>query len=313
MAEKATAAEAQTLMILGDITDAKDRHSSALVNQVVDSIGALARRIPEVVLLAGNHDWLMRNEVFFRFLNHIPNVRFITNPTEDELDERRVVFLPYSKNPHADWKQLDLHTSPPDLIFMHQTFAGAIASNGEEMEGESMPPLPMSSRVYSGDIHVPQTLGIKDGPQVTYVGSPYHVHFGDDFKPRIMMLDRRCREQWYSDLKTPKRVSLKLASLRDLERLDVEAGDQIKLRFNLAPEDRHRWQAIKREALAAMHERGVLVEGIQLVAGSPAERIKGVRDQALRNLFPVDVIEEFARQEELPGDALEIGLNLLES
>lgn len=301
-------------MILGDLTDAKDRHSASLVNQIVDALSALARRVSEVVLIAGNHDWLLRHESFFRFLNHIPNVRFITQPTEDELDGRRVMFLPYSKTPRADWAPLDLHTFQPDLIFMHQTVAGSIASNGEAMEGEDLPLLPASARVYSGDIHVPQVVRLKEGPAVTYVGSPYHVHFGDDFSPRVMMLDRRCREHWLTDLKTPRRVSLKAKSLRAVRCLELDPGDQIKLKFDLAAEDRHRWAAIKREAIGILESKGVHVEGIELVSSQPDARIKpDDAEPARKQVSTKTLVVEFARTEGLPGDALDIGLDLLES
>lgn len=312
LAARASDIEAQTLMILGDLTDAKDRHSASLVNQITDSIGAIARRVPEVVLIAGNHDWLLRNEAFFRFLNHIPNVRFITKPTEDELDERRVMFLPYSKTPRAEWTPLDLHTFQPELIFMHQTVAGAIASNGEAMEGEDLPLLPSKCRVYSGDIHVPQTIRLKDGPEVTYVGSPYHVHFGDDFSPRILMLDRRCREHWLTDFKTPRRVSIKASGLRQLRRLDLDPGDYVKVRFELSAADRHQWASIKREAVAILEDRGVKVEGVQLLSTAHQSRIK-VEGQPLPSSQPSDIVSEFVSQEGLPGDVLEVGLQLLES
>lgn len=313
MAEKATGAEVKTILIMGDLTDAKDRHSASLVNQIVDALSALARRVEEVVLIAGNHDWLMRHEAFFRFLNHIPNVRFITQPTEDDLDGRRVMFMPYSKNPRGDWSSLDLHTFQPDLIFMHQTVAGSIASNGDEMPGEDLPLLPASARVYSGDIHVPQVVKLKEGPAVTYVGSPYHVHFGDDFSPRVMMLDRRCREHWLTDFKTPRRVSLKAKSLRAVKSLDLDPGDQIKLKFELPVEDHHRWAAIKREAIEILESRDVIVEGIELLSNKPDSRITSENQPAQAQLSTATLVTDFAHAEGLPGDVLDIGLDLLES
>lgn len=298
-------------MLLGDLTDAKDRHSAHLVNQIVDSLSAVAKRIPEVVLIAGNHDWLLRDESFFRFLNHIPNVRFLTRPTEDDLDERRVMFLPYSKNPRSEWSSLDLQTFAPDLVFMHQTVGGSIASNGEAMEGEDLPLLPATARVYSGDIHVPQVVRMKDGPEVTYVGSPYHVHFGDDFKPRVLMLDRRCREHWLSDFKSPRRVSLKVGSLRELRHAQLNPGDQIKLRFDLSAEDHHQWIRIKREAVAILEEQQVVIAGVKLEPNRSKARGSNVKLSAdLRS--PAMILSQYADRDELPGSVLDVGLDLME-
>ncbi len=296
----------RTLLILGDITDAKDNHSAELANLVVQSFDRL--RLDDIIVLAGNHDWLKRGQEFFRFLNYFNKVRFITKPYEDEGNVKpgspSAFFLPYSKNPMQDWKGFDF--SHYDYLFLHQTLAGAIASNGEAMEGEALPPL-NAGRVFSGDIHVPQDIG-----GLTYVGSPYHVHFGDNFTPRCILIGRDGKEQ---DLHFPsiRRMSVRVQSLRELSRLDLRPGDQIKLRMNLAEEDKHAWSRIKREAMEILRDAEVSVHGIELsvVAGSRRTRIDGGRPAATRKT-PAEAILSYVQHEELPATVYQVGLDILE-
>src|SRR5690242_16678391 len=72
----------KTLLVLGDLTDRKDNHSSELVNRIVRVIRDLQRDCPgiRIIILTGNHDWLKGGEEYFRFLNHLDNVTFVTRP-----------------------------------------------------------------------------------------------------------------------------------------------------------------------------------------------------------------------------------------
>src|ERR1700761_5938869 len=64
--------------LLGDLTDSKDRHSATLVNKIVNGLTSLK---PPVYILEGNHDYKAdKKNPFFRFLNHIEGLRFITEP-----------------------------------------------------------------------------------------------------------------------------------------------------------------------------------------------------------------------------------------
>ena len=209
----------KTLLILGDLTDQKDRHSSELVNKIVKHLNELP--IDDVKILCGNHDWLVRGQEFFRFLNSFPHLQFITSPWEDDdVHGESAFFLPYSKNPVEDWKGMDF--SHYSWLFMHQTIKGAVASNGQVMDGETLPPL-NAAQVYSGDIHVPQVIS-----GVTYVGSPMAIHFGDNFKPRAILLDRNGVEH---DLhfETIKRVVIKVTSLQGCQDSQEVPGEVVCL------------------------------------------------------------------------------------
>ncbi len=294
----------RTLLILGDLTDAKDNHSAELTNRIVEVMKKIPRSI-SVIILTGNHDWLKAGQEFFRFLNVLPNVRFITRPTEDEdVNGPTAFYLPYSKDPIKDWAPFDF--SHYEYLFMHQTVSGARSSNGQEMEGEALPPL-NAGKVYSGDIHVPQV--IRD---VEYVGSPYHVHFGDDFIPRAVLLDRNGKA---SDLhyETIRRITLKVSSLRELRRAKFRAGDQVKLRIELTEAEKHEWSRIRREALAILKEAEVVISGIELIVIKSTRRISLEESRASKHLTPADAVTRFVESEELGGDALDVALDIIET
>lgn len=296
----------RSVRILGDITDAKDHHSATLVNRVVDNVQAI--HCDDVWLMSGNHDWLQRGQEFFRFLNHLPGVRFITRPTEDETVgfHELNIFLPYTKTPAKDWETIDW--GHYDYAFMHQTINTARASNGQVMEGEGVPAMDVRRRVYSGDIHVPQTIG-----NVTYIGSPYHVHFGDNFDPRVLILHSRGKETWLR-MPSPKRIVLNASSLRDVRNADLQADDQVKLRMTLEAADKHAWGRIKREAVAMLEDKGVLVHGAELlIAGEKQRWSAAARNKVLDTVTDAERVTRYVESEELGGMALDAALDVLES
>lgn len=293
----------RSLLVLGDLTDAKDRHQATLVNRIVASFQGL--KIDDIIIMAGNHDWLKQGEEFFKFLNALPNVRFLTQPTEDFTPGGPLAyFLPYSKNPCKDWKGMDF--SHYDLLFMHQTIRGAVASNGQEMEGEELPDF-SGPRVYSGDIHVPQVIG-----GLTYVGSPYHVHFGDNFKPRAILLDKQGREH---DLhfETISRVVVKVDSVRALQRKRFKPGDQVKLRVELPESDKHQWSRIRREAVEVLTTAGVEVHGVELIVAKSTKRVEIGGRPTRASFSPQESVLRYVEREELGGAVLDAALDILEA
>lgn len=301
----------RTLCILGDLTDAKDNHSAELVNRIVGVFRRLHREHPllKVWVLSGNHDWLVRSQEFFRFLEVIPNLRFITTPTEDD-DVKGPVsafFLPYSKQPVQDWAGLDL--SHYDYVFMHQTIAGAIASNGQKMDGEALPDLSAPGKIYSGDIHVPQVIG-----PLEYVGSPYHVHFGDRFGARCVLIekDRTPVNLYYKDypLRVTMTVERRLTPLQ-IDEMCLRPGDQVKLRIQLHERDKHDWQRIRRDALAELKAVGAIVAGVELIIEKAEGRI---HEQKLRKgIDPDQALYDFVQREEWGPDAWDAAQEIIQA
>lgn len=294
----------KTILILGDLTDAKDYHPSELANKLVAGVSRLASKC-KVVILLGNHDYLKKGQGFFSFLNCIPNVQFITEPTEDLEPGISCMLLPHTRTPAKDWAGMDFGQHY-QYVFMHQTVGGAVASNGQEMNGEDVPPFPPGPKVMSGDIHVPQII-----KGVEYIGSPYHVHFGDDFAPRCVLIDRRYK---HHDLtfKTPRRVSLKLSSLKELKRrvTALDPGDMVKLTLELPRSEIVGWSALRREARLVLDQAELKVESLRLSIARSERRLDVKPDR--RVLSDEQVIERFVLRDELGADALELGLELLQ-
>src|SRR5438128_2437284 len=93
------AVKPDALMLLGDLTDEKDRHSSVLVNRLVDEIKRTAELTP-VHILKGNHDYIDEANPFFDFLQDLKSVNYYRHPTRwDNLFTATVVFLPHAKHP----------------------------------------------------------------------------------------------------------------------------------------------------------------------------------------------------------------------
>lgn len=290
----------KSLCILGDLTDAKDYHSAELVNLVVTRVTMLSWLGAHVYILMGNHDYLRKGHAFFQFLSQIPNVTFITEPLDTSSEGEPCLFLPHTKDPAGDWAGMDF--SHYRYLFLHQTVDGAIASNGQKMEGDTLPGLHAAGKVYSGDIHVPQVIG-----PVEYVGSPYHVHFGDRFRPRCLVL-------WDSEVEvlrfpTISRITLDVNSLEELADQRLRAKDQVKLRIHLGREELHQWHAIKRDATKLLTDAGVEVHGVELVAPKTRRRVRvGV---APNTSGPEDILARYVRREDMGADFLDLGLDLL--
>lgn len=294
----------QTLLILGDLTDAKDNHPAELVNRTVKALNSLP--VERVVVLAGNHDWLREGHEFFRFLNHLPNIEFITKPTEDkEVKGELCYFLPYSKNPAKDWAGWDF--GHYRYVFMHQTIKGARASNGQKMEGESLPDLSAAGKVYSGDIHVPQVIG-----PVEYIGSPYHVHFGDDFDPRLVLIEKGGRAVDLHYREAPRRVAVRVPSLRELNRklLFAKPGDMMKVVVELNDAEKHEWSKIRREAQGMLREARVDLHGLEMEVMRSDRRITASAPERLK-LSPEAILRRYVEDEGIGGDAYDIALEVM--
>lgn len=296
--------ELKTLMILGDLTDAKDYHPASLTNRLVDAVAVLSWLGVEIWILMGNHDYLRKGHAYFNFLQHLPNVHYVAAIEEVSDDGKgpAAIMLPHTKDPVGEWRGRDF--THYDLLFMHQTVDGAVASNGQVMRGEHMPWL-QARKVWSGDIHVPQVIG-----GVEYVGSPYPVHFGDSFTPRCVLLDRRARA---SDLhfKTIGRHILRFLPGDESALQYVRPGDQVKAIVELSLAERHEWRRVQREVLAMLKNAGADVHDLRLAAPGTSEGPTRGPNRAMAGLSDDEALLAFVEARELGGDAYEAGLETM--
>lgn len=304
LADECDSRDVKTLGVLGDLTDAKEGHNAELVTAIVEGIVLVSRYVERVVINLGNHDYLREGFPFFRFLENLPKVTFVWDkPTVIDGWKKNSLWLPHTKHPNEDWEGLDM--SHFNYVLMHQTVSGSIASNGMKMDGEPIPDLSRAGKVYSGDIHVPQVVGC-----VEYVGSPYHVHFGDKFVPRCVLLDSRGVP---NDLhfECLRRYVISAGSITELKTKlrGVRAGDQIRVRMELTAEEAVSWEFVRTEVASLVAQTGGVGEGVELKRPKSAPR----RDPAAsRQMTPEERIFDYVVREGLGADAFDVAMEVLE-
>lgn len=302
----------QRLFILGDLTEAKDRHPAPLVNRLADQLDDFVHKADaEVIIIPGNHDYIDPAHPFFGFARHIPGVTFITKPTFKEVPivarrTARCWFLPSTRNPD-DWADLDFGKA--DYIFTHQTYTGALSESGYSLSGFSTSLFGRSkARILSGDIHVPQIVG----KRVEYIGAPYRTRFGDTFSPRCLLIG----EDGDLDLHfpCPEKHLIVCDSIRsfksELKAVRAQEGDLIKVRFRLDRAGFADWQDARRQIIEISKDMGlVLASSAPVLVGDRQPTAKGDYKPA-EAIHPRALMEDQVKREKLPSAFLEIGLAL---
>lgn len=298
--------ETVATFLAGDITDAKDRHSATLVNKIVEGLLKLK---PPVYIAMGNHDYRDPRNPFFKFLNHIEGIHFVTKPTVIKAGKRMAVIPHYRKQNEFD-EAVDLVGSDngvvPDSFLVHQTFAGAIAESGVLLNGlsasliESLKP-PLG--VYAGDVHRPQTQGA-----VTYIGCPYHVRFGDDFNPRVFWVDQKGKKSsLYFD--APFKWSLTVRDADDIANNErLAEGDQVKLTVEVPREEMVDWKATRAAVLAACKKLKLEVHGIKLEVNTTKRRERISHKVSHDN---TSTVEDFCRLERVSKRIRDAGIKII--
>lgn len=312
--EQAKQYKPKGVLILGDLTEGKDKHSSMVVNRLVDGMVAIAKRAPLIILKA-NHDYLDEEWPFFRFLDREElNIKFVAQPETMTMDGRRVLLLPHTRNYEDDWAEFKWNEY--DLIFCHQTFDGAKAENGQELRG--IPPAVFKGfigQVWSGDIHVPQQVN----KNVGYVGAPYRVHFGDKYEPRVLMLGTTPQNKpQQQDLEFPClwRHVFDVSALKELQvrvHSDTKAGDQVKVRVHLRKSEFAIWPAMRKEMVEYIEKAKLVLCGMEIKVKQERQRITS-KDAGVGNLVkPMDILNEYADERDLNKTIRKLGRGYLEA
>lgn len=242
------------LFILGDVFDKKDRHPATIVNRLARILMEIANNVP-ITILQGNHDYLKPEHPFLSFLDHLPNIRWLDQPTELDFGGLHTLWLPHSRNPVEEWTPILKQDVKWDMVFMHQSVIGCKVSNFYEMNnGLDLKWLEdqVHCPIVSGDIHVPQIIR-----SLTYVGTQHPVSFGDDYECRALILTTTSNknvkvktwelESW--PVSGIKRHSLAISSLDELKELKnngiIKEHDHIKIKIVLTSEQLSKWSTLK--------------------------------------------------------------------
>ena len=298
----------KTIFITGDLTDRKNFHADWFVNKVVNCIRSLAKHF-NVYILCGNHDYdVDPTQPFFGFLGKYKRVTYISTPT---IYQNRL-FLPHSRKPGEDWGILSKpEMEHVDIIFMHQTFRGSVSESGRVLEG-------ISSRrfrrfecpIFSGDIHVPQQLG-----PITYVGCPYHIHYGDKFEPRVILLNRRFETQ---DVQFPAPrkhmidIDGSFSSFLKM-RNQFRDGDKAKVRVHLYRSDFGSWPEHRDRVRKKAEQIGIKLHSVILKEYHSTD---GKNDKRIKNETKIrthaETFDAFCTKYEIEKDLSNVGSAFLE-
>jgi UDP-2,3-diacylglucosamine pyrophosphatase LpxH len=286
------------LFILGDLTDAKDYHSSKLVNRVVELVQCFVASGLEVWILRGNHDGIDPEYPYFRFLNSIDKVTFVHQPAIYD----DVLFLPHERDSAAAWAEWDFSKVP--TIFMHATLDGAVSENGMRLGGIDRALLKNATgKIFSGDIHVPQTVG-----PVEYIGAPYHIRFGDSFVPRAVLFRHGKR---MPDIKPPymKRFMFDINHPKELQATSASAGDQVKVRLHLTASAALDWAALRRQVIDICTKIELDLCGLEMQVEKTAEKMSS---KVITAADPKTTFADFCAHEKIAPDLQDMGEFLLE-
>jgi DNA repair exonuclease SbcCD nuclease subunit len=299
----------EALLILGDLTEEKDRHSSKLVNAIVGHLDRLAYHCP-VFILMGNHDYSNEGHPFFEFVSCIENIHFISKVTlGQDLPARfgnvfkGCVFLPHTRDHERDWQGLDLASF--DWVFMHQTVQDADGGFGRKLGGIPIKRF-LGTNTVSGDIHKPQSVG-----PVVYVGAPYTINFGDDYKPRMLAIEGPSAKFIRLDAFPQKRL-VHIEQGKDLADYanGINGGDILKVRVDV--DDMGAWKDIVGTIHRQAEKMDAFASRVEPVITNRTKRhsVKPVSGSSMAT--DAELVRQFADRQRLSDAVLDAGLDLLE-
>ena len=292
------AARPDQVIILGDLCHKKDRHTSVLVNRLIDELRSISSNGIPITVLMGNHDRALKGPAYWEFLTYL-DLWFVSEPTEYD----GALWLPHSKDPATEWAQFDF--TQYKCLLMHQPADGLDLGNGTRLVVPSMLYPPLHVPAYSGDAHYPQNIG-----GIEYIGSPHPINFGEQHKYRMIVLDEDWK--WIEDIERFPMLkhSITVSCIEDLEDCTIAKGDQAKIEFVLPASRADQWP-IEREAIAQWAaDKGVVVSALKtVVETSPDTEIAQTSGFMLQ---PIDVLVDFAQAEGIEDALLATGYNLLQ-
>lgn len=288
--------QTKDVLILGDLTDAKDYHSASLVNRIVENLDTISS-YAQVTVLRGNHDGTDPEKPYFRFLNHLEAVDFIAAP------ERRdgILLLPHSRDPVEEWGHLDMTGV---TVLAHATVTGAVAEAGVQLAGVPRSLFAAAKQVISGDVHVPQKIG-----NVEYVGAPYPIRFGDKFVGRCLAFKDGVRQP---DLhyQTLARRTLRLAAPRQVRDAGLRPGDQVKVELHLDPGLALSWEKQRAEVIRICAELKLELCGLSLHVEKPTTE-KRAAQAATHRRTDEELVRDFCDREKIGEELEELGRTIL--
>jgi len=291
------------VFILGDLTHQKNNHSADLVLRLIGELQKLAELVP-VRILKGNHDYVEASQAFFSFVDSFPNIKYYSKPTKSKVLGKPAYFFPHTGNlEYSSHQKLLALKGQFEYVFVHQCFEGANAANNHTLYGAPLKYFrDLGTYLIAGDIHKPQTMG-----NLTYVGSPYPVAFGDDFSPRVLLLSKKGLKS--VPRTAPLKSSFEVASIEELKALELTEGDQIRIVYKTGRIDGEAWSEFKNAVAKYCDEMGVNLRSLQV---SSEEVLAEDSKVSTAGNDPRQVVEAYCKENKIADSEQSIGLELLE-
>lgn len=288
------------ILHLGDVTEKKNDHSASLVNSIIKGLKTLDAPI---YIDRGNHDGLNPSLPYFHFLNEIPGIIFCTDFCVSH--KLKLAFIPHQRD-ESDFHKYIKQVPDGYIALLHQTVTGAISETGQQMTGFSVPPN-RARAIYSGDIHNPHKVG-----SVSYIGSPYPVRMGDNYKARVLLLDVNENNIVETDLHfdAPKKLHLHIRDVSEIPKLTK--GDQVKITLELTRAEIVEWANHKKGIMDHCQQNGIEVHGFELKKEERKKRTRIENNGASRSKSTKEFFLEFCNAEKLSDQVRQTGATLLD-
>jgi len=289
-------ADVEGVFHLGDAWDRSDRFSGEFVNRLIRCLDEVGDRRP-LWVLRGNHDLPLRGPAFFEFLNRRPGrVTYVTAPTAHE----DLILLPFSRDPVSEWCDVDFTRYRAAL--MHVTVTGAISESGHGLSGVEPGMLPRELRLYSGDVHNPQTIR-----NLTYVGCPHPVKFGDRFQPRMLLIDSDTMGIILEvPVDTVRKLVLDVSGIDDLREIDLRPGDQVRIRTVVPPGAVEQWASTERGIAEFLRSAGASLAGVEATVETASRG-----DASGPDMDPEAILRQFAEEDGVSSAMLDLGMEIM--
>lgn len=311
------AADPQICMVVigGDITDAKDYHSSALVNRIMEALYEIAAAGKPILILVGNHDYVDATTPFFRFLRHIPGVIYVDKPmVVTAPGGYRILAVPHGSpwDDYAPWRSEFPLSGGYEFILAHQTFCGATVDGAGKVLDKGPCPslidaeLTAGAPVVSGDIHQAQVLG-----NLIYIGSPHPVSFGET-GGRFLTYDFETKKFKGIKRGTIQRAVLSFALSDSGELLEdpkfdtLKHGDHVHIHVSTSQAGLLHYPEVRNALQKKCESRGIVVFKLQPDIKDLCTNVERVEVGAPRRT-DLEVFQEFCELNETPLDIVEMG------
>lgn len=298
-------------IILGDLTEKKDKHDAKLVTRLVNSITDLSRKA-KLHIVCGNHDYV--NTPFFSFFNSVSdNIIFYDSP---DVYKDMFVFIPHTNNNcFIDWlNYFSRYNTKNKYFFIHQEVSGIKLPNnhtltsGVEKEVFSN----IKANIFSGHIHQPMKVG-----NVEYIGSPYPIYFGDNNYPgRAMILDTDTNKwkfitpsylmsRWLITIDYYEGMNIE----KELDKYRPSSQEQAKIKVLMNKNNLHLWESVKKEIADYCNIKNIVLVSVELLQ---KEDVVEVKEKKVQKLNVEEIIQKYASKENLDTDFINTALRIIE-